>query len=175
MRRKIKPLSDNSFSSIWFDDQEYGKILDELVIVCVDTLVYHTDKGVLLGLRNRLPLLDWWIFGGRMRAKENYVQSAKRGLLRELGINPTNTPQLIGYFDLVWEQREEIPQENGCHLLLVAMKYQLSDREVERLTKKGRDDHSNLKWFTEKDIRSTNFHPTLSKIINDSGVLNTSE
>ena len=89
----------------WFSQEQYAEILDNLVIVCVDTLVKDGNGNILLGKRQKFPIKEWWIFGGRMFAHENYEIASKRGLNRELGFVPHNEPSLIGYYDLVWEMR----------------------------------------------------------------------
>jgi len=152
----------------WFSEAEYAKILDNLVIVCVDTLIYDADNNLLLGKRNKFPIKDWWIFGGRMNASENFFGASKRGIQRELGLEVKGEPEFIGYYDLVWSLREERPQNNGCHLLLAAMKYKLSDREASLVLRAK--DHNEIKWFNYDDICNLKTNSLIKTIITDSGI-----
>lgn len=154
----------------WFDDKEYAQILDNLVIVCVDSLLYNKNRGVFLGKRKRLPLHDWWIFGGRMQAKETYVETAKRCLNKEVGLIPQNPLNLIGYFNLVWDRREEKDQKNGCHVLLVAMKCELSDLEAAKLKVLG-SDHEKGRWFSWAEMKERAFHPYLNEVIKQADII----
>lgn len=150
-------------SSEWFTDREYAKILDNLVIVCVDTLVVDENNNVLLGKRTKLPIKDWWIFGGRMQAGEDYIEAAKRGLKREVGIEMQRDPVQIGYYDLVWDERALEPIGNGCHVLLVAMQYRIN--ELEKTYISHGKDHDQLRWFSPKEMGSQDFHPVINKLI----------
>lgn len=151
-----------------FSEEEYAKILDHLVIVCVDTLVVDAVGRALLGRRVKPPVQDWWIFGGRMSASESYTDAAKRGLTRELGLTAEGPFNLIGYYDLRWPTRAEKPYTNGCHLLLVAMKYALGPLDAPSLPL-GEDSHGECRWFTKDEIRSTPLHPYLSQVLDDAG------
>ncbi len=159
----------NTAKEKWFSEEQYAEILDNLVIVCVDTLVKDRSGKILLGKRQKFPIKDWWIFGGRMFAHENYSAASKRGLTRELGFIPHNEPSMIGYYDLVWEIREEPPQKNGCHVVLAAMEYILSPED--QLSINVNNEHSYLGWFSRGELESMSLHPTLVKIINDSWAL----
>lgn len=150
-------------SSEWFTDREYAKILDNLAIVCVDTLIIDEKNNVLLGKRTKLPIKDWWIFGGRMVAGEDYVGAAKRGLKREVGIEMRHDPRQIGYYDLVWGERAEEPTMNGCHVLLVAMQYRVS--ELEKADIFPGKDHHELRWFNQEEINHQDLHPVIYDLI----------
>ena len=57
-----------------FSDEEYGRVLDNFVIACVDVVVLHGNK-VLLEKRTYDPLHDqWWIFGGRIKKRRKPVR-----------------------------------------------------------------------------------------------------
>ncbi|MCB9822881.1 NUDIX domain-containing protein [Candidatus Nomurabacteria bacterium] len=152
---------------VWFTENEYSKILDGLVIVCVDTVVYDSEGRVLLGLRNKQPIKGWWIFGGRMRANESFTEAAKRGLMRELSIRTTQEPKIVGYYDLRWDTREEAPSSNGCHVLLVAMKYKLdSSISINQID----SSHEEIRWFSQEELRSENLNDYLNSVLKDANL-----
>lgn len=116
-------------------DDEYGRVLDNIVVGCVDVAVTH--KGtILLEKRVSKPIQgEWWIFGGRMQFGETFKETARRGVYRELGIDIQDTDRFneIGIFNLRWPDRREPISENGCHHLLVAHSIEISDIEKEAI------------------------------------------
>ena len=160
---------NNSFN-YWFTETEYSTILDNLVIVCVDTLVADSRGNILLGNREKYPLKDWWIFGGRMEAKENFVEASSRGIFRELGIKTITPPRFINYYDLVWNKREEPPINNGCHVVLAAMFYEIDDSQKGILDKEIRDHHE-IRWFSPKELENEDLDFNLKNIIADFNVI----
>ncbi len=150
----------------WFSEKEYSKILDELVIVTVDTLLIDKQSNVLLGKRQKFPIKDLWIFGGRMKADDTYVSAAKRGLSRELNIVAEDSRlSFVGYYDLTWSYREEPPVKNGTHVVLAAMMYEISEDEKSSI--KLPPDHEYIKWYSKNEIEKTDLSHYLRKIIDD--------
>ena len=150
----------------WFSEKEYSKILDELVIVTVDTLLIDKDSNILLGKRIKYPIKDLWIFGGRMQANDTYISAAKKGLLRELNIEINDSRlSFVGYYDLKWDYREESPCKKGTHVVLAAMMYQISEDEKQTITKPS--DHEYIKWYSKHEIETMELNHYLKDIIND--------
>ena len=83
-------------------DEIYSKVLDNIVITCVDIIVCHAGK-MLLGKRAIEPQSDWWIIRGKMKPGESFNEAATRNVRRELGLNIK--PYLFQYLSstsLVW-------------------------------------------------------------------------
>lgn len=156
---------NNSFN-YWFTETEYSTILDNLVIVCVDTLVTDSGGSILLGNREKHPLKGWWIFGGRMEAKESFVEASSRGIFRELGIRTTTPPRFINYYDLVWKKREEPSINNGCHVVAAVMSYEIDDSQ-KSLLDKGIRDHYEIRWFSPEELEHEEMDLNLKNIITD--------
>jgi len=152
----------------YFSDEEYSRILDDIVVACVDVLVCSPDGKVLLGKRNRLPLINWWLFGGRMQAHETLEQATARALKRELGISEFSFEGTIGSYLLDWELRHENPQQNGCTHLLLATKVVVEEEEVRNTYP---DAHDEIRWFSANEIQTLVCDDNLKEVLRDAGIL----
>lgn len=129
----------------YLEEDLYGKVLDSVVVACVDTIVINRNK-ILLGKRTNYPNKSWWFFGGRMMAGESFESAACRGLKRELGLSVEGTSvKMLGTYSLVWPKRRESKQTNGCHHLLTAMYVPIDDAQA--LAVSSKSDHSELVWI----------------------------
>ena len=157
------------FAETMPDDREYGRAQDTLVIACVDLLVVDGADNVLLGRRQQKPQADWWLLGGRMRAGLSYRNSAARNAWRELGVQlnlDCLTEREIGHYSLVWDERQQAPQERGCHTITHVFGYQAAEGEFT-----GRNgEYSELVWVPKQEILRDDegrYHPLLSRVIED--------
>lgn len=149
-------------------DEAYAKVLDNIVVGCVDVAITH--KGMIL-LERRIndPIKnEWWIFGGRVIIGETFQETAKRGLLRELGVNIQDETRFLQLpaMNLRWPTRRETPIENGCHHLLVPHCIEITDLEKAFLDQLIRAD-SQKKWFSTKAHENDIFLPEIDVIINN--------
>jgi len=141
-----------------FSDKEYGNVLDNFVIGCVDVAVCYKEK-ILLVMRTDNPIKDeWWIFGGRVHRNEDLKTTASRGVYRELGIKlPDERYTEIGTYNLKWPVRREPKDLNGCHHLLVAHHTELNDQEYDEVNEYVAKSSLTAKWFDYKEIASGKF------------------
>jgi ADP-ribose pyrophosphatase YjhB (NUDIX family) len=157
------------FAETMPDDGEYGRALDTLVVACVDLLIVDGADNVLLGRRQRKPQADLWLLGGRMRAGLPYRTSAVRNAHRELGVQlnlDCLTPREIGHYSLVWDEREQAPQDRGCHTISHVFGYQAGNNEFSR----HNGEYSELVWVPKQKILQDDgrrYHPLLSQVIED--------
>jgi len=145
----------NSHAS-FLSDEEYGKVLDSIVITCADIILVNDNK-ILLGKRSRDPQSDWWIIGGRMKPGESFEEAASRNAGRELGINID--PEKIKYlttFSGVWDTRHHPPKENGAHTVSVVMWADITDEEKSSI--KTNDEYEAIQWIEPKRIMESDFH-----------------
>lgn len=157
----------NKNSEHALSDDEYGHVLDHVVVTCVDVLIINENK-LLLGKRVNKPNQDWWFFGGRMWIGENFSDTALRGVEREtkLLINKKRFKKL-GSYNLLWPERNEKPQTKGCHHVLVAMYVEINKDEAEQIILQ--DDHEDHLWLdlNNEDMPKGKFSPELTSIITD--------
>ena len=147
----------------WFSDHEYQTIEKEIVISCVDTLICDEQNRVLLGRRCKGPVLDWWVFGGRMSGGENFEDTVRRTLLKELGISNGYTwldvlgPYLLHYVD----------NEHGTftHLMNTpVVRVNAGSIDTASFLK---SDHNEVAWFDIIGDSTQVFHPYLRRVLND--------
>ncbi len=82
------------------DEETYRKVLPIWVKACVDVILYlraaDASWRMVIAKRKIQPMMDWWIFGGRIFATDESLQHALvRKLKEEIGladINPDRIP-----------------------------------------------------------------------------------
>lgn len=148
-------------------DDTYSQVLDAFISTCVDLVLICPDGKVLLGRRQQEPHPDWWIIGGRMRCRETFYLAANRNSTRELGINLDMSrfdESPLGAFSLMWDTREQEPQENGRHDLSLPFIYRLSPRELRSI--RPNQEYAGMKPFDiDEVIDGPAFHPALRAIL----------
>ncbi|MHB1864810.1 MAG: NUDIX domain-containing protein [Candidatus Saccharimonadales bacterium] len=130
-------------------DQEYGRVLDHVVVGCVDVAVINGEE-ILLEKRNKDPIKDnWWIFGGRILVGETLQDCAKRQLERELGLEVADPSRFLefGTFNLRWPSRREPTTTNGAHHLLIAHMIEVDDSERRSLSPKLLEAEHPMRWL----------------------------
>jgi len=147
---------------IWYELDEYERILDGIVPACVDVLITDNENRILLGKRRFKPNPDWWLIGGRMRVGENIFDTTNRNLAKELSKFKYEYMGEIGHYVLQWPDRAEPSNKPVTHLL-IATKVKAITTEIEDVT----GSHSELRWFTADELESINITKELSDVIRD--------
>lgn len=145
-------------------EEDYAKVLDCVVIACVDCLLVH-DAHMLLGKRTREPHPDWWLVGGRMLPGESFADAALRNLKRELALTVEDASrfEFLGVSSLVWGKRAQARQEHGCHTIAVTLTLKITARE--RALIQPNDEYAALQWLTPEHVRSDpKYHPLIREI-----------
>jgi ADP-ribose pyrophosphatase YjhB (NUDIX family) len=148
-----------------FSDEEYGRILDEFVIACVDVAIIYGNQ-ILLEERAQEPAKNaLWLFGGRMQAGEDFSQTARRSLQRELQLDiPEQRFVEVGTYNLRWPRRREPVSTNGCHHLLIAHTVTLLDSEKVMVDTKITDT-LNRAWYDLDELDRNMLNETLHEVI----------
>lgn len=142
----------------------YKKIVDNVIIVCVDLLCINNNGEILLGLRNNPPLknvyyLPWW----RIFKYENSLDAAKRKASDELWIDID-----VKKLKFLWVYDDIFPSDSffpwwWSHYTSRTYVYPLSEREETQLCTNDAQ-HKNLKFFNLKD---SSLHSMLHDRLND--------
>lgn len=105
-------------------NEEYSKVLDNIVITCVDVIVMYIDE-VLLIKRKIDPRKDhWWYIGGRMLPGESPIETANRKLRDEAGIISDSSKFIyLNTYSTHFNYREQEPKENGSHTVNITYIY----------------------------------------------------
>lgn len=152
-------------SQSYIDNDTYRRILDTIVVVCVDVLLLYEGK-VVLGRRDQYPQKDWWLFGGRMRTGEMFNKSAQRLIKHELDISVNEERfSMLTTFAAAWNQRAHPPIDNGTHTVSVVLVCNIKDAEYESI--RINEEYSKIKLFDLEDIKNNDtFHPALRQCVN---------
>lgn len=149
----------------WLDQVNFDLMKKEIVFACVDVLICDEDGRVLLGRRTEPTVNDWWLFGGRMSVGETFQDTAKRVLKRELDLDDYTWDVVLGHYLL------DYPEYHQTHFLIapkVTVTVGTNSAVIDY--HKARASHSEVRWFTSEEMLSMEFHPYLTRILDDAGV-----
>lgn len=153
-------------------DDAYGVVLDSVPVPCTDAFVHDGKGNVLLGIRKQKPQSDRWLFGGRMVAGETFVEAVARKVYKELGGVQLRLERLsstpINYYSLIWDERQQEPQDRGCHAISFVFAYRAEVGEFNLNCFNG--EYSGLVWVPMREILrdgGRRYHPMLRQVIKD--------
>lgn len=167
-------IQDASFvmPRTFLTEEEYGRALESLVVVCADVLVVNKERNVLLlASRKAKPIQGPWMFGGRLYAGERETDAASRILERETSLHIEKSRlQYIGMHRYVCSERQQIPQDKGSDTLAFNFYLELSNEEIQQaassLDSDEYDKEAGLKEFDMKALESEHVHPALLDLHN---------
>lgn len=142
-------------------DEEYGHVLDYIVVSCVDCIVVSGEE-MLLGYRAQEPYIGWWVMGGRMLWGECPEQTAQRVLQREVSLEISDLHRFtyVGTNSYVWERRAQPPEDHGCHM--VGINYCLRISDAEKQVTQRAEDFQKIQWMNAREILAhPMFHPAI--------------
>ena len=87
------------------DKKQYDEIVKVMPIVSTDIVVINKGN-VLLVKRNNIPAKDlWWLPGGRIRKWESPIDTAKRELFEETGIDTADL-KFVGTKSILFREED---------------------------------------------------------------------
>jgi ADP-ribose pyrophosphatase YjhB (NUDIX family) len=145
-------------------NEDYKKILETMPTCCVDLMLVHDNKFLLLYRKNH-PEKDKWCFpGGRIHKNEKILDAVKRKAKEELGLD-VKIIKPIGFYETQFDKGIFPDLKTGVHTInLTYLVKPLNNDFKIRIDKSS----ENFKWFE-------NFNeliPYVQKIIKDSGYFN---
>ena len=104
--------------SLRLSDDEYGRALQCFVGACTDAVPINIkERSMFLARRRSRPMTGWWLIGGKMMPDELKEQSMVRCFQRETKLElPPESFSLVAVFDYRWKNRQQEPQQIGCHM-----------------------------------------------------------
>jgi len=78
---------------------EYKKIIQKIPILCVDIILRHKDKVLLVKRADEPCKGIYWPIGGRVHKGESVDAAARRKILEEIGIKYKGTLIPIGFYE----------------------------------------------------------------------------
>lgn len=98
----------------------YKKMVDMLPVACVDVIVIHKGKYLLVKRKNEPEKGKWWLPGGRILKGEKLIEAVERKIKEELGIKIKDLRPL-GYYEGFFRQNE-FGLKNGIHGLSIVFR-----------------------------------------------------
>uniref|UniRef100_A0A7S3EWQ6 Nudix hydrolase domain-containing protein n=1 Tax=Haptolina ericina TaxID=156174 RepID=A0A7S3EWQ6_9EUKA len=124
-------------------------------------LISPDGERVFVGKRCVHPQPDWWFVGGRIFPGETAIQSCRRLLKRELGleIEPARFDTVCAQ-SLAWGMRQQEPMEHGTTDSQVVLSLQLAPEEVSKVVLDPKE-YLDSQWLPPSEILEGHFHPAL--------------
>lgn len=131
----VSSYTENGYQpipSVRLSDDEYGRGLQCFVPACTDIVPINVDRQIIyLARRASKPMTGWWWIGGRMAPCETKEEAVARNFKRETGLElPQNRFKLMAIFDYRCKDRNQSPQEVGCHMLGYTFTVELAAMEL---------------------------------------------
>ena len=137
----------------------YSEIHRLMPIICVDCVVGHEGK-ILLVRRKREPVKDhWWFPGGRLIKNERLEQAVKRIVKCETGID-IQPPIYLGH-DQTEFIMDPFDHGEGTHTVNFVYASNISHMAMMRVVLD--DDHIAHSMFTFSEIYASNMHPYVKR------------
>ena len=142
-REEVTSLSKEN----WIEEPLYDLIKEKMPLPCVDLLVIHNGR-LLLMLRNNEPGKDFWFTpGGRIHKNESLKAAVIRVLEKETGLKADKICQ-IGTMSHLWP---------NVHTVTTYFTIQVNSEEV-----KPNDEHRDYRWVNRM---SPSFHPFVVEML----------
>jgi len=145
--------------------EEYKKILELMPIPCVDLIIIH-NKKILLVKRKDEPGKDWWwIPGGRIFKNETLEQAAIRKAKEETGLDIRVEKKLTSY-EFFYSKSTFGELKSGGHTISVVFLCKPINPNQEIILDNTSKD---FKWIDEIE---EDFHPILKSFLKESKIFN---
>ena len=84
---------------MFIHENEYKEIINKIPILCVDIILRHEDKVLLIKRADEPCKGIYWPIGGRVHKGETVDAAARRKILEEIGIEFKGTLIPIGFYE----------------------------------------------------------------------------
>lgn len=97
----------------WIPQDLYNRILDVMPIVCVDVVIIHNERFLLIRREREPARGKLWLPGGRLHKGEGLIDCALRKAQEECGLDCL-AGSMVHYASTVFERVHSV---NFCYLL----------------------------------------------------------
>lgn len=130
------------------NEELFLTIVDSTPLVSIDLVIRNEQGLVLLGKRMNRPAQGYWFVpGGRIRKNELVQDALKRIAKAELGVM-LESATLMGVYDHIYEDNYHGRPGINTHYVVLGVSGRLSERTPLRLD----EQHSEVRWWTVKDL-----------------------
>ncbi|MFH0932654.1 MAG: NUDIX hydrolase [bacterium] len=133
-------------------------------------MMVSTPEGlkILLGRRSQEPKV-WWTIGRTIRPGEAPSDTVHRTLKEEFELEWSREKieermQFICINSNVFSVRDQPPEENGRHCLVVVFSLETEEQDIEKFVVSSTSKYREMKWFFVSEVDST-FDPVIQATV----------
>lgn len=117
---------------VFLSDTAYGDALRRFCPGCADiVIVDRSAKTIHLAERDQLPMQGLWWIGGAMSPSDSPHASAAANFKRETSLSLGEERfDLAAVMDYQWKDRQQEPQNMGCHMVGYTFTVELTPEEL---------------------------------------------
>ena len=136
----------------WIEEPLYSQIRQLMPLACVDLLVIHGGRLLIMKRKNPPAKGEWFTPGGRIYIGETIEEAVKRTLNEETGLEPVKIEQK-GVVSHIWPE---------AHTATVIHRVEVTDNNVTL-----NPEHHDYKWI---DAITEDLHPHVKRMIEIGGI-----
>lgn len=131
---------------------DYQRILNVLPVLCVDCLIVHNNKCLLLKRTNEPAKGQYWFPGGRIHKMETIKKAAIRKAREEVNLN-CRFQEIVSVEQSMFEKNGELPTD--VHTVNICCKL-----VAESISEIALDEQHNCYiWVTTDNAEKLDLHP----------------
>ena len=139
--------------------------MELMPICCVDVVLFHDNKILLVKRKNEPAKGEWWVPGGRVYKNEKLEEAAKRKIFEEVGLK-VKVNKMIGIYETIFEKSAFGKIDGGTHTINIGFLVEAEDKNLKiKLDKTSAE----YKWIDKIDESLPEY---VKRVIFDSGVFN---
>jgi len=141
---------------MFINQKEYFKIIEAIPILCVDLLIVHKGKCLLMRRDNEPAKGQYWFPGGRINKMEKIKDAALRKAEEEVNLKCL-FQRIISVEETMFEKERQMHTDIHtvnicCHLTTESVKHIKIDKY-----------HDEYMWVTYENLENINLHPAVTR------------
>jgi len=157
-------IKKNKMSKNYISTILYKKILEKIPICCVDAVVYHNKRFLLIRRKTEPNKGKWWIAGGRVFKKESLKKSIIRKVYEEIGLK-AKIEKKLGVYETIFKKGPFSDLKTGVHTINICFLVFLPKSFKINLDKH----HYDFQWVNYESIKNNkNIHSYIRQVIEES-------
>jgi len=141
---------------MFIPEEEYSKIQSLLPILCVDCVIVHENKCLLLRRTNEPAKGQYWFPGGRVFKGERIRDAALRKAREEVNLD-CHFEQIIGIEETIFRRNANINYD--IHTVNVCCQLSIQQASYVRMD----SSHDHFIWVGSNDVMPFNLHIAVSR------------
>ena len=106
----------------WINRELYEQIVEHMPLLCVDVILTHKDKYVLVKRANEPLIGEWWVVGGRVLKNESVLFGAYRKVKEETDLEAGDFKIIGIYEDFYLDSAHGVPTHSVSVVVSASVK-----------------------------------------------------